>query len=123
MEKRREEHPLWPRFERVREESEENRLKLQVFKERGGKKDTPELVQQERESLVDTFDRGRKLTEASLHSTVDLEAAYRKSWRKYIALEQRLYSSLFATADVFCGTALGSGASKVMSVSLLDDLI
>lgn len=59
-------------------------------------------------------------TEAYLRlffTPVDLEAAYRKSWRKYIALEQRLYSSLFATADVFCGTALGSGASKVMGVS------
>ena len=32
-------------------------------------------------------------------------------------LEQKLYSSLLATADVFCATALGSGASKVLSVS------
>lgn len=48
---------------------------------------------------------------------VDLEAKYRKSWRRFIALEQRLYASLLATADVFCATAIGSSASKVMSVS------
>lgn len=47
---------------------------------------------------------------------VDLEKAYKRAWRQYIAMEQRLYSSLFSTADVFCSTAMGSGASKVMSV-------
>jgi len=38
-------------------------------------------------------------------------------------LEQKLYSSLLATADVFCATALGSGASKVLSVCPLSTLV
>lgn len=45
-----------------------------------------------------------------------LEEKYRKSWRKFVMLEQKLYASLLATADVFCATALGSGASKVLGV-------
>jgi hypothetical protein len=50
--------------------------------------------------------------------TVALEEKYRKAWRKFVMLEQKLYSSLLATADVFCATALGSGTSKVLGVSL-----
>lgn len=48
--------------------------------------------------------------------TAEIEGKYRKAWRKYIMLEHKLYSSLLTTADVFCATALGSGASKVLNV-------
>lgn len=41
---------------------------------------------------------------------------FRKTWRSFIMREQKLYSSLLATADVFCATAVGSGASKVLNV-------
>jgi hypothetical protein len=39
------------------------------------------------------------------------------SWRRFISLEHRLYSSLLATADVFCATAIGAGGNRMMNVS------
>lgn len=52
-----------------------------------------------------------------IYLTAELEAKYKKNWGKFIWLEQRLFSSLLSTVDVVCATALGSGSSKVMSVS------
>lgn len=116
VEKRREEHPLWTRLEEAREESESNRVRLQEFREAAAMQHgerTPEMVQEECE-----WSRVLSLrAELTFCLTVDLEFAYKKAWRRYIALEQRLYSSLFSTADVFCCTAMGATGSKVMSVS------
>lgn len=47
----------------------------------------------------------------------ELTELFRKTWRTFIVREQKLYASLLATADVFCATAVGSGASKVLNVS------
>ncbi|KAK4046646.1 hypothetical protein OIV83_005929 [Microbotryomycetes sp. JL201] len=99
VEKRREQHPLWTKLEQARESSEQSRIELQDFKDE-----------------MSTRGMASKPTKQDLEREVELESKYRKSWRKYIALEHRLYSSLFATADVFCSTAIGAGASKVMSM-------
>ncbi|GAA5991284.1 hypothetical protein JCM10908_003238 [Rhodotorula pacifica] len=97
IEKRQEEHPLWKATEAARLASEEARQKLQEFRDemRGTKEaETPAVIKKDGE-LVETF---------------------RKSWRTFIIREQKLYSSLLATADVFCATAVGSGASKVLNM-------
>lgn len=104
-------------------ESEDARVKLQEFRadrQASPGSPSPEVIQQERKfglsiRLIYTV---ADLAEVCVARgfPVDLEAKYRKSWRRFIALEQRLYASLLATADVFCATAIGSGASKVMSV-------
>ncbi|GAA5923692.1 uncharacterized protein JCM15063_003730 [Sporobolomyces koalae] len=98
IEKRQEHHPLWNRLEETRINAELARDEL---------KRSRELTLQ----LLDPQER--KIAEAR---NIELEQAYRRLWRKFIMLEQRLYSSLLATADVFCATALGSGASKVLSM-------
>ncbi|GAA6021532.1 hypothetical protein JCM11491_006473 [Sporobolomyces phaffii] len=98
IEKRQEQHPLWNRLEETRLQSESLRDEVKRNKE------LTALIANPRE---------RKAAEAR---DLELEQRYRKSWRKYIMLEQRLYSSLLATADVFCATALGSGASKVLNL-------
>ncbi|KAM0791996.1 hypothetical protein ACM66B_007108 [Microbotryomycetes sp. NB124-2] len=99
VEKRREGHPLWQKLEQARESSETSRVELQDFKD--------ELTSRA---------GGTRPTKQDLEREVELETKYRKSWRKYIALEHRLYSSLFASVDVFCSTAIGAGASKVMNM-------
>ncbi|GAA5985540.1 hypothetical protein JCM11641_007986 [Rhodosporidiobolus odoratus] len=96
IEKRREQHPLWQRMEQAREESETARLGVLELREAAV---VGELEQKKAEK-----------------ATFTLEEKYRKAWRKFVMLEQKLYASLLATADVFCATALGSGASKVLSM-------
>ncbi|GAA6019068.1 hypothetical protein JCM10207_006307 [Rhodosporidiobolus poonsookiae] len=96
IERRQEQHPLWERMERAREESEALR---------------GELVAQ-REVVVESATQQKEADKTAFA----LEEKYRKAWRKFVMLEQKLYSSLLATADVFCATALGSGASKVLSM-------
>ncbi|KAK4052245.1 hypothetical protein OIO90_004467 [Microbotryomycetes sp. JL221] len=95
VEKRREQHPLWNTLEQAREASEQSRIELQEFQDNK---------------------QGSKLSKEELEREIELETKYRKSWRKFIVLEHRLYSSLFATANVFCSTAIGAGASKVMNM-------
>ncbi|GAA6053563.1 hypothetical protein JCM3770_005196 [Rhodotorula araucariae] len=97
IERRQEQHPLWERMEKAREESEAFRIELQEW--RDARREMPD-------------DGGRGADDKDL----ELEAKYRKAWRRYIMLEHKLYSSLLATADVFCATALGSGASKVLNM-------
>ncbi|BGP44197.1 hypothetical protein JCM10450v2_000006 [Rhodotorula kratochvilovae] len=97
IERRQEQHPLWERLEKAREESEGFRLELQEWRDA-------------RREMAN--DGGKAADEKDL----ELEGKYRKAWRRYIMLEHKLYSSLLATADVFCATALGSGASKVLNM-------
>ncbi|GAA5983326.1 hypothetical protein JCM5350_003073 [Sporobolomyces pararoseus] len=98
IEKRQEQHPLWNRLEETRLEGESLRDEVKRSKEV-----TASILNPKERALAEARD-------------ADLENKYRKMWRKYIMLEQKLYSSLLATADVFCATALGSGASKVLSL-------
>ncbi|GAA5870085.1 hypothetical protein JCM3774_004353, partial [Rhodotorula dairenensis] len=97
IEKRQEEHPMWRATEAARVASEDARLKLQEFRDevRGTKDATSPAVIKKDAELVELF---------------------RKTWRAFIVREQKLYSSLLATADVFCATAVGSGASKVLNM-------
>ncbi|GAA5936152.1 hypothetical protein JCM10213_004695 [Rhodosporidiobolus nylandii] len=96
IEKRQEQHPLWAKMEQAREESETARLGVLELREAVA---VGEVEQKKAEK-----------------ATFDLEERYRKAWRRFVMLEQKLYASLLATADVFCATALGSGASKVLSM-------
>ncbi|GAA5893221.1 hypothetical protein JCM6882_003916 [Rhodosporidiobolus microsporus] len=96
IERRQEQHPLWERMEKSRIESEDAR------------REVVEL----REAVVSGEVDQRSAEKAGFEA----EDRYRKAWRRFIMLEQKLYSSLLATADVFCATALGSGASKVLSM-------
>ncbi|GJN91923.1 hypothetical protein Rhopal_004948-T1 [Rhodotorula paludigena] len=97
IERRQEQHPMWDRLEQAREESEGYRVALQEHRE--ARREAPS-------------GGGKEAEEKDL----ELEGKYRKAWRKFIMLEHKLYSSLLATADVFCATALGSGASKVLNM-------
>ncbi|GAA6033624.1 hypothetical protein JCM8097_004355 [Rhodosporidiobolus ruineniae] len=96
IEKRQEGHPLWERMEKAREESETARAEMLELREAVA----VGAVQQKQAEKAE----------------FDLEEKYRKAWRRFIMLEQKLYASLLATADVFCATALGSGSSKVLSM-------
>ncbi|GAA5947595.1 hypothetical protein JCM3775_000127 [Rhodotorula graminis] len=98
IEKRQEQHPLWDRLEKAREECEALRTELQDM--RDAKRD------------VGGYGGGKEADDKDS----EVEGKYRKAWRKFIMLEHKLYSSLLATADVFCATALGSGASKVLNM-------
>ncbi|GAA5871027.1 hypothetical protein JCM8547_005335 [Rhodosporidiobolus lusitaniae] len=98
IEKRQEQHPLWKRMEMAREESEG--LREEVVELRGRAVEGGERTEQKRVEK----------------EGFELEEKYRKAWRKFVMLEQKLYASLLATADVFCATALGAGTSKVLSM-------
>ncbi|GAA6064109.1 hypothetical protein JCM10212_002486 [Sporobolomyces blumeae] len=98
IEKRQEGHPLWKKLEDTRLECEDLRDAIKRSREVTYQIEEPEA---------------RKAAEAR---DFEMEQRYRKLWRRYIMLEHKLYSSLLATADVFCATALGSGASKVLNM-------
>ncbi|GAA5828083.1 hypothetical protein JCM11251_005722 [Rhodosporidiobolus azoricus] len=100
IERRQEQHPLWVRMEKAREESEDARREVLEL----------------REAMVSGEVEQQKSESDKLSDVVQAEERYRKAWRRFVMLEQKLYASLLATADVFCATALGSGASKVLSM-------
>ncbi|GAA5912503.1 hypothetical protein JCM8208_006619 [Rhodotorula glutinis] len=98
IEKRQEQHPLWDKLEKAREECEALRTELQDMRDARSEM---------------SGDGGGKEAD---DKDAEVEGKYRKAWRKFVMLEHKLYSSLLATADVFCATALGSGASKVLNM-------
>ena len=123
IERRQEQHPLWDRLEKAREESEALRAELQDMRDArrdmssdGGGKEADDKDGASASSSCFTCASSCTLTDSSLMRAAEIEGKYRKAWRKFIMLEHKLYSSLLATADVFCATALGSGASKVLNV-------
>lgn len=121
IERRQEQHPLWDWLDQAREESEGYRVALQEHRE--ARREAPSGGGQEAEEKDRAY-RSVPLLRSTVADwllctsrvPVELEGKYRKAWRKFIMLEHKLYSSLLATADVFCATALGSGASKVLNV-------
>lgn len=96
VDQRRERHPMWRRTEEAREASETARKELLAWRERH----------------IGTSDPATMTTETLLSER------YRRCWRKFIAYEHRLYSSLFATVDVFCATSIGSGTNRILDVRL-----
>ncbi|SCV68045.1 BQ2448_166 [Microbotryum intermedium] len=93
IERRREGHPLWERCESARMGCEKVREELAAL----------------RETLVEGDKKG-------LDKTLEMEEMLKKEWRRFVTLEQRLYSSLLATADVFCSTTIGAGATRIMNM-------
>ncbi|GAA5962773.1 hypothetical protein JCM21900_006498 [Sporobolomyces salmonicolor] len=96
IEKRQEQHPLWRKLEEVKEQSE--RLRDELLKHRDG--------------MAHVSAAARK--EAEVYE-LQLAEKHRNSWRRHGIIENMLYSSLLATADVFCATAMGAGASKILN--------
>ncbi|KDE03496.1 hypothetical protein MVLG_06009 [Microbotryum lychnidis-dioicae p1A1 Lamole] len=93
VERRREGHPLWELCEGARVGCERIREEL------GG--------------LRETVGDDKK----GLERIMEMEEILKNEWRRFVTLEQRLYSSLLATADVFCSTTIGAGATKIMSMT------
>lgn len=115
MQARREDHPLFGRTEAIRETLVELKKQMDVY---SGKTLEPTGAK----ALGGPSSSLRALN-SKADPTDDFDAAlikdsYRRGWRKLFTLEKRLYSSLFATADVFCSTALGTSSTRVLDVCL-----
>ncbi|SCZ97452.1 BZ3501_MvSof-1269-A2-R1_Chr1-2g01043 [Microbotryum saponariae] len=117
VERRREGHPLWDLCEGARVECERIREELDGLRETVGV-DKKGLERISELGLGSEMGRRALMLCVVLRSyiAVEMEEILKNEWRRFVTLEQRLYSSLLATADVFCSTTIGAGATKIMSM-------
>lgn len=116
VQERAEAHPLYRGCEDFRGTLDELRALIDEYE--SGKKDLKVASNQKRYGpSYSIYHVVMILAESfACDNTVSIKEKYLMTWRKLFAMEQRLYSSLLSTADVFCATALGSSTNRILDV-------